>query len=116
MTVTNGAMEDYSVAKEPTDELTLEIMRHLEIDQQWVRHFDPTNVNGIAEARAAGRRAGRGLQLKVLTHQSKPEDRDDNRVVVIVVVNQERSPEDEERLQERARLLLDEAYKHFRTP
>ncbi len=38
----------------PTDELTLRIMRSLEIDRQWVKHFDPADVAGIAEARSAG--------------------------------------------------------------
>ncbi|WP_125678411.1 hypothetical protein [Amycolatopsis sp. WAC 04182] len=91
-------------------------MRHLEIDQQWLRYFAPTNVDGIAEARATGRRAGRGLQLKTVTFQSKPEDRDDGSVAVIVAVNQEPPPEDKERMEERSLLLLDEAFKNFRTP
>ncbi|WP_152521353.1 hypothetical protein [Amycolatopsis decaplanina] len=76
----------------------------------------PTNVDGIAEARAAGRRAGRELQLKIVTFQSKPEDRDDGRVFVIVAVNQEPPLEDKERMEEHSLLLLDEAFKNFRAP
>ncbi|MYW94309.1 hypothetical protein G3I59_27845 [Amycolatopsis rubida] len=103
------------MAKEPTDDLTLEIMRHLEIDQQWVRHFDPANVDGIAEARTAGRRAGRALKLKVITFQSDPEKREDGKVVVIVAVNQEPPPEDRERMDERTRLILDDIFKDLGT-
>jgi hypothetical protein len=99
------------MAVDDDPELTQEIMRRLEIDAQWVKHFDPTDVEGIAKARSAGRRAGRALRLKVITHQSSPEQREDERVVVIVAVNQDLPPEDKERLAERSRLLMDNMWK-----
>ncbi|GAB1813782.1 hypothetical protein [Mycobacterium sp. MUNTM1] len=96
---------------QPTDELTSEIMRALEIDRQWVRDFDPDDVDGISRARTAGRRAGRALKLKVATVQSDPARRKDRRVAVWVVVNQdETDPEEERRLSERAALLIRHAF------
>ena len=94
---------------DPTDELTLEIMRSLEIDRQWVRRFDPVDFDGIAKARSAGRRAGRALGVKIVTRQSDPARRKDGQVVVIVVVDQdETDPEEAKRLEERHRMLMDE--------
>ncbi|MFD9550307.1 hypothetical protein ACFWBG_23175 [Nocardia salmonicida] len=96
----------------PTDELTLTIMRSLEIDWQWVKHFDPADVTGIAEARSAGRRAGRAMGLKIVTFASDPAKREDGRVVVIVAVNQPASdPEDEKRMEDRSRLIVDQMLK-----
>ncbi|WP_133116302.1 hypothetical protein [Amycolatopsis antarctica] len=104
------------MASNSPDELTLQIMRHLEVDAQWVRHFDPTDLVGIAESRAAGRRAGRALKLKVVTVESDSAAREDGRGVVVVAVNQKMAPEDDARLDERARLLMDEAFKGLGGP
>jgi hypothetical protein len=89
----------------PDDELTLEIMRSLEIDAQWTRYFDATAAEEIAAARSAGRRAGRALKVKVATHQTAPGAGQ----VVVIVALREVAPEDKERLLERAVLLMEAA-------
>ena len=56
----------------------------LEYRGLWVRHFYPSDAEGIAAARSAGRRAGRALGVKIVTRQSDPALRADGQVVVIV--------------------------------
>ncbi|WP_129669019.1 hypothetical protein [Phytoactinopolyspora endophytica] len=92
------------------DELTITIARHLEVDWQYVEHVDALNEERIAEIRSAGRRAGRLLGYKIVTHQSDPGQRKDGRVVVIVAVRESPNAEDEERMNERARLLMNSTW------
>ncbi|MBF9131408.1 hypothetical protein I0C86_20935 [Plantactinospora sp. S1510] len=73
-------------------ELTLKIMRHLEIDWQYIEHVEPSNAERIAAIRSAGRKAGRQLGWKILTHQSDPARREDGHVVVIVAVEEHPNP------------------------
>ncbi|MFB8277837.1 hypothetical protein [Nocardia colli] len=98
----------------PHDELTLEIMRSLEMNLQWRRLFDPADVDGIAEARKACRRAGREIGYKVATHQSNPARRKDGLVMVSVVVNQDVDPETEARLRERSELLMNDFHSRLK--
>ena len=92
---------------DPADELKLEIMRALEIDWQWVRRYQASDTDEIAAARAAGRRAGRALGMKIRTTQSTPTDQETGTVVVVVAVtNTEELPAaDQERMAERSRLI-----------
>jgi hypothetical protein len=87
-------------------DLELTVARQLEIDGQFVAHFDTDGAAGIAAVRAAGRRAGRLLGLNVRTVHSDPNKRDDNRVVVIVAVTGGMSGEDAARLTERGEMLI----------
>ncbi|MBF9131404.1 hypothetical protein I0C86_20915, partial [Plantactinospora sp. S1510] len=57
--------------------------------------------------RSAGRKAGRQLGWKILTHQSDPARREDGHVVVIVAVEEHPNPEERQRMKERSRLLFD---------
>jgi hypothetical protein len=102
-----------AAASEP-DELTLLIARHLEVDWQYVRRIGAWDTEQIAAVRAAGRRAGRLLGYKIVTRQSAPSE--DNRVTVVVAVREPPSQEDHERMQERARLLMDRAYSDLMPP
>jgi hypothetical protein len=95
------------MAAEP-DELTLFIAQRLEIDWQYVEHVEAWNADRIAEVRSAGRKAGRLLGFKVVTRQSDPALREDNRVVVIVAVTDGPSREDRDRIDERAVLVMDQ--------
>jgi hypothetical protein len=97
------------VADSQNDLLFADVRRSLRSDRQWVRHFDPDDTDAIAAARSAGRRAGRALGVKVVTHQSDPRDREDGRGVVVVAVNEELSPTEKERADERARQAIDNA-------
>jgi hypothetical protein len=99
------------VAHSQNDLLFADVKRSLRSDRQWVRHFDPADTDGIAAARSAGRRAGRALGVKVVTHQSAPGDREDGRVVVVVAVNEEPAPAERERMNERARQAIDQAFR-----
>jgi hypothetical protein len=45
-----------------------------------------------------------------MTHQSDPSRREDGRVVVIVAVRETPNHEDGERMKERSRLLMDQAF------
>jgi hypothetical protein len=96
------------------DELALTIARHLEIDWQYVKHVEAWDTEQIAAIRSAGRRAGRHLGYKIMTHQSDPSRREDGRVVVIVAVRETPNPEDGERMKERSRLLINDAFKELR--
>lgn len=86
------------------DELTLTIAQHLELDHQYVKRIEAWDAEHIAAARSAGRKAGRLLGWKIITHQTEPDD--ENRVTVIVVVRSGPSPEDDARLRKRGHLLI----------
>jgi hypothetical protein len=96
------------------DELTLLIARHLEVDWQYVRRIRARDADQIAAVRTAGRRAGRLLGYKITTRQSAPSD--EGRVTVIVAVRVPPSQEDNDRMQERARLLMNRAYSDLMPP
>ena len=96
------------------DELTLLIARHLEVDWQYVQRVEAWDAARIAQVRAAGRRAGRLLGYKIVTRQSAPDD--GGRVTVVVAVREPPSQEDHDRLQERARLLMNRAYTDLMPP
>lgn len=72
-----------------TEELQHTIMLTLQVDGQWVGHFDADDRDGIAHARAAARKAGRALKIRVRTVQTDPNKRDDHKVVVVALVNEE---------------------------
>lgn len=88
------------------DELVLAIARRLEVDWQYVDRAEAWNAERISEVRSAGRKAGRLLGYKVVTAQSEPDD--ENRVTVIVAVREAPNAEEDERMQERARLLMED--------
>ena len=91
-----------------SDELTLAITRQLELDSQYVEHVEVWDTKRIAEVRSAGRRAGRLLGWKTQTFRSQPTDQ--GRVAVLVMLREWPDEEMRERLGERARLLMDEAF------
>lgn len=99
-------------SKEEREELAHRIATILEIDGQYVTHADPDDSARIALIRSAGRAAGRILGWKVRTFQTDPEMRDDGKVVVLVAVV-EASPEDTTRFEDRADLLIREAFKEM---
>lgn len=90
---------------ETEDEIYERILLRLELDHQYSAHVNPGNVERIKQIRALGRRAGRELGWKVRTFQTNPERRPDGKVVVGVVVV-DSTLEDEERLRERAELII----------
>jgi hypothetical protein len=90
------------------DELTLEVARALEVDWQYVEGVEAWDAERIAQVRSAGRKAGRLLGFKIATFQSRPNDED--RVAVIVAVREAPNAEDAQRMQERARLLINEQW------
>jgi hypothetical protein len=90
------------------DELTLAIARQLELDSRYVERVEVRDTKRIAEVRSAGRRAGRLLGWKIQTFRSQPTD--EGRVVVVVMLREWPDEEIRERLGERARLLMDEAF------
>jgi hypothetical protein len=96
------------------DELTLAIARHLEIDVQYVEIVEAWDTERIAAVRSAGRKAGRLLGWKIVTMQTAPNDED--RVVVVVCVREWPSQEVEDRLTERARILMSEAWSKILPP
>ncbi|MEN3610486.1 hypothetical protein AAH979_13135 [Plantactinospora sp. ZYX-F-223] len=99
-----------------SDELTLKIMRHLEIDWQYIAHAEPRDTERIALVRSAGRKAGRQLGWKIATMQTNPARREDGRVVVAVTVRETPNAEDDARMSERSRLLIDQALNLFNLP
>lgn len=92
------------------DELTLKTARTLEVDWQYYEHLPPEATERIAAIRSAGRKAGRLLGWKVVTHQTDPSEREDGLVVVIVVVREGPCDEDQARMEDRTRLLLEQAF------
>jgi len=94
------------------DELVLTVARRLEVDWQYVERVEAWDTERIAEVRSAGRKAGRLLGYKIITHQTRPDE--ENRVKVIVAVREPPSEEDDQRMEERARLIIDDHWsKHF---
>jgi hypothetical protein len=91
------------------DELTLTIARQLEVDYQFTERVEAWNADRIAELRSAGRKAGRLLGLRIMTHQTDPNS--EGRVLVIVAVRDWPSEEERERMLERGALLMNEAFK-----
>lgn len=87
-----------------SDPLKLTIARYLEVDWQYVERVEAWNTERIADVRSAGRKAARMLGMKIATHQTAPND--ENRVVVIVAVREGPSKEDDERMNQRALLLM----------
>ena len=83
----------------------------LDIDHQYVRHVDAWNQDLIAQIRRCGRAAARRLRYGVRTVQSDPDEREDDRVVVIVAIIHS-TPEEEDRIRERGDLLIREAWSH----
>ena len=97
------------------DELTLEIARALEVDWQYAEVAEAWDAGRIAEVRSAGRKAGRLLGYKIATFQGQPDE--ENRVVVIVAVREPPNAEENQRMQERARLLMDNYWsRHLPAP
>jgi hypothetical protein len=88
------------------DELVLTVARRLEVDWQYVERVEAWNTERIAEIRSAGRKAGRLLGSKIITHQTPPDG--ENRVKVIVAVRESPNEEDHQRMEERARLLMED--------
>ena len=90
------------------DELVDEITRDLELDAQYAVHLEPWDAENIKSVRMAGRAAARRLGHRVITHQSRPEERDDGRVVVMVALRGgDLSPEGQERYELRLLDALD---------
>ena len=95
---------------ENNNNLVVTISQHLEVDWQYVELVEAWNVERIAQVRSAGRQAARRLGYKIMTYQTDPAAREDERVVVIVSVREAPSPEDKQRMHERALLLLDDLW------
>jgi hypothetical protein len=97
------------------DELTLAIAQALEVDWQYTERVEGWDAERIAQVRSAGRKAGRLLGFKIATFQTRPND--ENRVAVIVAVREAPNAEDDQRMQERARLLMNDYWsKQFPAP
>ena len=86
-------------------ELYIQILTALEIDHQFVAHFDPSQVEEIKLTRTLSRRAGRELGWKVRTIETDAQRRADGKVVVVVVVV-ESTPEEEARMEERGNFII----------
>jgi len=93
------------------EELIQRILPVLEIDHQYARHVEAWNQDLIAQIRRCGRTAARRLGYGVRTFQTDPDQREDGRVVVVVVVTRSTAA-DEERIRERSDLLMREAWQH----
>jgi hypothetical protein len=91
------------------DQLTLMIAQHLELDHQYVERVEAWDAERISEVRSAGRKAGRLLGWKIITHQTPPNDED--RVVVVVCLREAPNEEEDRRMRDRARVLLEEIFK-----
>jgi hypothetical protein len=92
---------------EDDEELVAEIMPVLEIDHQYVRTVDGYDEHLAAQIRRCGRTAGRRLGYRVRTFASDPQQREDGRRSVVVVVT-ESTDQDETRVRERSELLMAE--------
>lgn len=90
------------------DVLASQIATRLEIGEQYVEHVSASDHDHIALIRSAGRKAGRLLNWKVRTFQTDPAKREDGKVVVFVVV-EESTPEDERRFRANGDLLIRDA-------
>jgi hypothetical protein len=94
-----------------SEDLVSEVARRLELDWQYVAHVPAWDVERVAKIRSAGRQAGRTLGYRVMTMQTDPEDRDHGLVVVVVAVKVPPSAEDDERMTERAQLLMESLWR-----
>jgi hypothetical protein len=87
--------------------LIQEMLPVLDLDHQYTRLVQAWNHDLVAQIRRCGRAAGKRLGVKIRTFATDPEDRDDGRVVVWVVVTAS-NPEDEQRIRERGDVLMRE--------
>src|SRR4051794_3117347 len=110
MTSTGLPLEGASVTQ--ADELTLKVARQLEVDWQYVERVDAGETARIAAVRSAGRKAGRLLGFKIASVQTAPDD--ENLVTVVVVVREAPGSDEDKRLAERARVLMNEAWSKSR--
>ena len=94
------------------EELVGAIAHRLEIDHQYIEHVPENQPDRVARVRRCGREAGRRLGWTVRTFQTDPSERDDRHVLAHVVVMVS-TPEDDERLRERGKLLVREAMKNW---
>jgi hypothetical protein len=93
---------------DPTDEaLIQEILPVLDLDHQYTRLVEAWNHDLVAQIRRCGRTAGKRLGYKIRALASDPQQRDDRRVAVWVVVTSS-NPDDEHRIRERSELLISE--------
>jgi hypothetical protein len=88
--------------------LIQQILPVLDLDHQYTRLVEAWSQACIAQIRRCGRTAGRRLGVKIRTFATDPEDRDDGRVAVWVVVTAS-NPEEDERIRARGELLIREA-------
>jgi hypothetical protein len=95
------------MSRDDDAQLVAEIMPVLEIDHQYVRIVEGYNEALAAQIRRCGRTAGRRLGYKLRTFVSDPEQREDGRRIVCVVVI-ESTEHDETRVHERSELLMSE--------
>ena len=94
--------------QDPEDEaLIQEMLPVLDLDHQYTRLVEAWNHELVAQIRRCGRQAGKRLGYKIRTLTSDPEQRDDGRLMVWVVVI-DSTPEDEDRIRERSELLISE--------
>jgi hypothetical protein len=94
---------------EDDEALILEMMQVLDLDSQWTSHVEGWDQEEIKRIRSCGRKAGKRLGRPVRTFATDPEKRKDGQSIIWVVT--EPSEEDRERLEERARVLMDEIFK-----
>lgn len=87
------------------EQLLAEMLRALEIDHQYIRHFRAEHAAEIAMVRSLGRKAARTLGRRVRTFQTSPDEREDGVVVAGVVIT-ESDPADDARMRERSELLF----------
>ena len=93
---------------DPADEaLIQEILPALDLDHQYTRLVEEWNHELVAQIRRCGRQAGKRLGYKIRTLTSDPQQRDDRRIAVWVVVIAS-NPDDEDRIRERSELLISE--------
>jgi hypothetical protein len=91
---------------DPADEaLIQEILPVLEVDHQYTRLVEAWNHQLVAQIRRCGREAGKRLRYKIRTLTSDPQQRDDRRIAVWVVVTSS-NPDDEDSIRERSELLI----------
>jgi hypothetical protein len=92
---------------DPDEALIEQILPVLELDHQYSRSVEAWNHDRVAQIRRCGRAAGKRLGYQVRTFASDPEQREDGRVVVWVVVTGS-NPDDEARIRRRGELLISE--------
>jgi hypothetical protein len=94
--------------RDPDDEaLIQQILPVLDLDHQYTRLVEAWNQDLVAQIRRCGRAAGKRLGVNIRTFATDPQDRDDARIVVWVVVTAS-NPDDEQRIRERGELLIRE--------